>query len=320
MKIAYLTLVHRNPKLLGRLIQILSTEDSGFFIHVDRKSNISDFSSIKGKDIHLIQERRSVFWGEFSQVEASLDLIRIALRSDVQYEYFVLLHGSDYPLRSSNYIDRFFEENNGLEFISAVKMPAPGFPLFKINKVRYPSDKPIRRFVSRLVTKVGLGYRDYRKSLPGMAAYGGDACWALSRNACEYVMEFVGDHPEILRYFARTLTSDEMFFHTILGNSSFRGRMRKSILYTDWPELGNHPNEIGEKNLTFFEGQEKVWTEDQFGAGEALFARKFSDNRLDLLDRMDEMIRGKEVELSQLQLLAGIAIETRVREVPDESD
>lgn len=30
------------------------------------------------------------------------------------------------------------------------------------------------------------------------------------------------------------------------------------------------------------------------GTGEALFARKFSDARLDLLGRLDEMIRHKE--------------------------
>jgi hypothetical protein len=43
-----------------------------------------------------------------------------------------------------------------------------------------------------------------------------------------------------------------------------------------------------------FEQQEKVCVEDQFGSGEVLFARKFSDDRLDLLQRIDDMIDRKE--------------------------
>jgi hypothetical protein len=51
---------------------------------------------------------------------------------------------------------------------------------------------------------------------------------------------------------------------------------------------------FNDAHITFFEQQQKVWVEDQSGSGEALFARKFSDERLDLLDRIDAMIDRKE--------------------------
>jgi len=61
---------------------------------------------------------------------------------------------------------------------------------------------------------------------------------------------------------------------------------------------------INESHVEFFEGHEKVCVEDMFGFGEALFARKLSDNRLDLVERIDEMISQKEAR-NTLSLQSG---------------
>jgi hypothetical protein len=37
MKIAYLIFAYKNPELIKRLGETLSSEDSTFFIHIDRK-------------------------------------------------------------------------------------------------------------------------------------------------------------------------------------------------------------------------------------------------------------------------------------------
>src|SRR5208283_2267384 len=99
MKIAYLTQTHRNPKLLERKIKSLSSEHCAFFIHVDRKSNINDFSAIKGSNVFFTEKRIPVYWGEYSLVEAILILIEQALDGPQTYDYFVLSTGSDYPLK-----------------------------------------------------------------------------------------------------------------------------------------------------------------------------------------------------------------------------
>ena len=295
MKIAYLMLVHKNPRLAERALATLSSQESGFFVHIDRKADLGEFSRLAGDNVFLTDQRIPVYWGEYSQVEATMLLMRQALESSAQYDYFVFLQGSDYPLRSSGYIERFLEENRGWEFVSLVKMPALGYPLSKINKVRYPSDKPVLRITSKTLAKLGLALRDYRKYLGKLEAYAGDACWALSRDACEYIIEFMECHPELGRYFRNTFTSDEMLFHTILGNSPFRPQVKRSLFYRDWPLTArDHPAMLHDAHIRLFEAQEEVWVEDQFGAGEALFARKFSDDSLDLLDRIDAMIKRKE--------------------------
>jgi Core-2/I-Branching enzyme len=290
-------LVHQNPRLLKRAIGTLSSEDSAFFIHVDGKSDIQSFTDIGGSNVFFAERRVAINWGEFSMVQATLQLLRHALERPEGYDYFVLLSGSDYPLRGGNYIRKFLEVHRGEQFMSAVKMPAPGYPLSKINLLRYSSDKPVRRFAARALAKVGLAQRDHRKHLRRLQPYSGSQWWTISRDASRYIVEFTTSNPHLEKYFRNTFTSDEMFFHTILANSSFQHRLRRNLVYLDWPRAGKHPAMLNDTHVAFFEAQEEVCVNDEWGSGEVLFARKFSDDSLPLLDRIDKMIQRKDQQI-----------------------
>lgn len=294
MKIAYLVIAHKDPDLLKKAIAALSCEDCSFFIHIDQKSDIKQFSSIGGEGIVFCENRVSVHWGEFSVVQAVLVLLRQALEDKQHYDYFVLLSGSDYPLRSGKYIHTFLENSSGSEFMSLVKMPAPGKPISRINTLRYPSDKPIRRFAVRVLAKLGLAQRDYKKYLCGLEPYSGDMWWALTGKACQYILEFIERNPQVEKYFQNTVAPDESFFQTILGNSKFGSQIRRNVVYADWSTRGSHPAMIDDEHIACFERQEKVCINDIYGSGEMLFARKFCDDNLALVQRIDEMIKRKE--------------------------
>jgi hypothetical protein len=294
MRIAYLNLVHKNPRLLRRAIERLSSCNSAFFIHVDQKADINAFSEIRSQNVFFSERRIPVYWAEFSNVDAILDLLRHGLRSSTDYEYFVLMQGADYPLHGAAYIEDFFGRHRGTEFMSLVKMPAPGYPLSKINTLRYTSDKPVRRFASRALAKLGRAQRDYRTYLGDLQPFAGDACWALSKAACEYVVRFADSHSEVTNYFRNTHVPEESYFHTILGNSRFHSNIQRSLLYRYWPTPGHHPEALTEEHINFFEKHAQLVINDQFGSGEALFARKFSDARLDLIDRLDTSIHERE--------------------------
>ena len=109
MKIAYLILAHNTPNHMQKLISSLSSDSSTFFIHIDKKSNIKDFNKIVGNNITFTKSRISVFWGEFSQVEAILVLIRTAMSNAIKFDRFVLLSGADYPVKTFKYIEDLFE-------------------------------------------------------------------------------------------------------------------------------------------------------------------------------------------------------------------
>lgn len=296
MKIAYLVLAHNTPRVLKGAIATLSSEDCEFFIHIDQKSSMAEFSEIRGENVHFIEERLPIYWAEFSGVQATLLMIRKALESPQNPDYCVLMSGSDYPLRSGRYVHTFLEKHRGVEFMTIVKVPAPGKPLSRINTLRYPSHKPVRRFATRVLAKFGLAQRDYRKHLGSLEAYAGNTWWALTRDACQYLLEFVERNGHVVEYFQNAFVPDEAFFHTILGNSAFRSRIRRNLLYEDWSTQGAHPAMVNGQHISFFEGQDKV-----HGNGlddeELLFARKFSDDSLELLHRIDDMIERKERSL-----------------------
>ncbi len=75
MKIAHLMLVHNNPRLQDRGTRTLSSKGCAFFIHVDQKANIREFSGICGDNIFFSEQRIPVYWGEFSQVDATIRLL-----------------------------------------------------------------------------------------------------------------------------------------------------------------------------------------------------------------------------------------------------
>ena len=300
MKIAYLVFAYKNPQLLKRVMERLSSEDCAFFIHIDQKRSMKEFSRISGDNVFFSEKRIPVYWAEFSGVQAILLLIRNVLEGPQEYDYFVLLSGSEYPLRSRSYIHTFLEENRGLEFINMAKMPAPGKPISRINTLRLPSNQPVRRFVVRALAKLGLAQRDYRKYLGNLEPYSGITWWTLTRDACQYILEFVARNQHVVDYFQNVFAPEETFFHTILGNSALRSRIRRNLLYEDWSVPGGHPAMITSQHVAFFETQEKVCVNDVYGPGELLFARKFSDDNVDLLQRIDDMIDRKEKRRTSL--------------------
>ncbi len=296
MKIAYLVLAHRNPRLLVKMIERLACEKSAFFIHLDKKSNIENFRLAKGGNVFFSEERIPVYWAEYSMVEAILILIKQALNDVNNYEYFVLLSGSDYPLRGKEYISNFLDERKGAEFIALAKVPSveAGVPLSKISTFSIPSDRPILQFIGKACAKIGFTRRDYRKFLGDLQPYAGSTWWALSRDACQYILNFVQENDKVCKFFSKTITSDEMLFHTIIGNSPFKQNIRRNIMFEKWSQDHVHPEMINENHIFEFESQKEVNLKDPFGPGEALFARKFSDKTLDLTKRIDKMIIDKE--------------------------
>jgi hypothetical protein len=108
------------------------------------------------------------------------------------------------------------------------------------------------------------------------------------------MLEFITRTPRVTAYFKNVFAADESFFHTILGNSEFRSRMRRHLHYEDWPAASPHPVTIDDRHLVLFEAKDRVYVTDPYGSGEVLFARKFSEHRKDLLGRMDQMIDRKD--------------------------
>jgi hypothetical protein len=190
MKIAYLILAHNTPNHLRRLIKSLSSTSSSFFIHLDKKSNAKEFLGIGENDIYFTQERIPVFWGDFSQVDAILLLLKTALADQRNFGRFVLLSGADYPIRSTFYIEQFFQINEDKEYIDLVEMPClrEGKEISRLTTYTLrPGDGRIINIVKKILMMVGVipCERDYNTYLRNLSPYAGATWWALTREASD---------------------------------------------------------------------------------------------------------------------------------------
>jgi hypothetical protein len=54
-----------------------------------------------------------------------------------------------------------------------------------------------------------------------MTPFGGPGYWCITRACAQYINEFVNQRPDFVRFFKHVDIPDEIFFHTIILNSSF---------------------------------------------------------------------------------------------------
>jgi len=299
IKIAYLILSHNNPNHFRRLIRSISSEYSSLFIHIDQKSNINDFLSVQKNGVYFIKNRLQIYYSDWSQIEATLALLRYAINCKNSFDYYVLLSGTDYPLQSNSYINDFFQNNSGLNFINMVKMPCEevGKPEYRLSTYRQRSDDHKIEIISRkFFKKIGFipQNRDYKRHLRGLIPYGGSQWFALTKQACRYILEFSERRKKIVNFFENSFTPSEMFFQTILGNSSFNLKTANNLTYTDWSAGSMHPATLSEKHIDLFNTKGKIMYKDVYGEREILFARKFSDEKPELVDRLDKIIQRKQ--------------------------
>src|SRR5579859_240736 len=220
MHIAYLIMTNKNPLHLKRLLSALQYRDVDFFIHIDKKSTCI-YDIPQWENITILNNPVPVYWGGFSQVEATIRLIKAA-RNKKKYDYYILLSGSDYPVRSNKHISTYFTQNKGKEFINISKMPLHDKTFDRIEYFYLEgSSKKIFSLMSQImnksIRKLGIK-RIYPKKYSKITLYGGCTWWGLTDSCIDYIMHFIDENPEYISFYKHTLCSDEMFFHTIIGN------------------------------------------------------------------------------------------------------
>jgi len=308
MQINYIILVHQNPNQLSRLVQRLKTENVRFYIHIDLKSDLSRFRSQLerySRHVIFIENRVNCIWGDISMVYATLNCM-IRILADQRTGYTVLMSSQDYPLKSNEYILSFFNQHYGVNLINLFSLPTSNWrderggmnrvEFFKLNLSDRRSDF---RIVPPLINSRILKYFANAESPRVLAVidenleilmkpratlnyidqfYGGSQWWALPIESIEYILNFLDLHPDYVDIYKFSFVPDELFFHTIVGNTpELFEKVQKSVTYVDWESNG--PFRPAIFDISYFD---KLIIRDE------LFARKF-DLNLDsqILDQID---------------------------------
>ena len=115
MKFAYLIMAHDNEKQLELLIDALDYEENEIYLHIDKKSELNCMVFSTGKAILHVYNKFSVYWGDISQTKCQNFLLNEATKS--YHDYYHLISGHDFPIKSHKEIMAFFEKNAGKQFI-----------------------------------------------------------------------------------------------------------------------------------------------------------------------------------------------------------
>ena len=276
IRIAYLLQVHKNPDQLNKFIRQISEDGhSDVYVHIDKKSfDAVSTGIIKAGNIKIVEESVDVKWGDISQVDATLCLLRGVEKSGQKYDFVCLRSGQDLLVR--NALVCYLEANKNKIFMNARKLgnAHPDAYFWKIKWPRFTRKRydsvlhPCRILRSAFIRlyKFGINIMPNPNRLP-LDPYRGSQWFCIPGIVAEYIVDYLGKNPWYYETFKNALAPDEYFFQTIIMNSPYASDVVcNNLTYIRFGRShrdNNHPVTLTMKNIPEIE------------KSEMFFARKF---------------------------------------------
>ena len=288
-KHAYLIMAHQKMENLKELIISLDNEYNDIFVHIDKKYKGDINLKVEKAQLFFI-DRMKINWGGFSQIKCEVNLLKEAINNG-PYIYYHLLTGVSYPIKSNEYIYKFFNDNFGYEFVGfdnssdyseRVKFVYLFNELGKPDHVWKKVLTSIRKIWLFLQKKMNIdNFKKYK-----LVCKKGFVYWSITDEFAKYV---VSKEKLIYSIMKNSLCGDEIFIQTLLYNSEFKDKIYNinneflgALRICPWGS-----SEIGErKNFCFEENDYKFLLESKY-----LYALKFdSIEGLKCLNKIKEGI------------------------------
>lgn len=313
MKLAYLILAHRYPEQLLRLIKSRNTENTVFFIHINKMTDAQTYDQFVKAFSHLPNvrfiKRNVIYMFDFGHTQATIQGIKEIIESKIDFDYLILGTGQDYSIKSKHYIEKFLKENQGKIFLSYMDNTVitdglwPTRSADNINywhvrlwKLRFlffgslnltshnrycNANKTWYKILEFFWSKIMLLFPFKRNFPEGFTPYRGSAYWCFPKDCVEYIYDFVKKNQSFVNYFRYVDGPDEMFFQTILLNSPLKERIvNDNLFFIDF----ENPNPTRPRVF-------ETCDFDRLVHSPQLFARKFDATRdVEILDRIDREV------------------------------
>jgi hypothetical protein len=282
MTIAHLILTHKNPAQLERLLDALEHPAFDFFIHLDGKSDMAPFERLASRPrVYFIRRRAKVYWAGFGTIQATLNGFNEILASGGRpYDYINVISGQDFPLRSAEDIYKHIAARPGHEFITCESIEttwtvaADRVRKYHLINWRIPGKFILEKWVNKVLPPRKFPMADHQ--IVGRANW-----FTLTPSAIRYALDFLKQHPSLIRFYKYSWGADELIFSTILYNSPFRSRIVDNLVYVDWTgQTQGHPRILVTRDFAALKATDK------------LFGRKF-DMAVDaeIFSLLEEWIR-----------------------------
>lgn len=293
MRHAMIMTVHTNFNILQKFVELFDDTRYDFYILVDKKTNTPNEEIIKQMPKHsklVFLPRMNIYWAGYSQIDAYLRLIETS--SEKNYDYYHFLQGSDFPLKTKEYVNDFFEKNQGYEFINIAQKDFARFKCgiyhFFTNNRFYRSNRIVKamNFACAKIQKILKVHRNSDIEL-----YHGSALTSLSHECVKYILN---NKDEIKKRFNYSLAADEVFLQTMIAKSDFCEKIYRfenssnaNCRLIDWKRRNkNSPYTFTEADF------EQLITTEQ----DILFARKFDEKiSFGIVEKIDAYLKAEEL-------------------------
>lgn len=287
MKHAYLIIAHHEFEVLGKLIQAIDDKRNDIFIHFDKK--LKSYPSFKTchANLYILEKRIDIHWGHVSQIKAEYALFETAYMQS-RYAYYHLLSGVHLPLKSQDYIHRFFDNLSDKEVLAHVPnsdyqttLKMRRYNCFMKNFMhRNILIRRIGQLLWRICIRIQEELHIYRNR---KQFYINAANWVSITDKCvSYLLQIKND---VLRKYRFTLCGDEFFIPSELEASDLKDRVYyyDLLLKCDFVDSSN-PRTFHLRDY------------DELVSSGCLFARKFSRKDMDVVDEILTLITINRVQ------------------------
>lgn len=217
-------------------------EQTNFYIHMDKKSNFNLTTS--QKNVFFVKNSINVYWGGWSQVEATLLLIDLALQNEENY-YFHLCSGEDVVLQKFNKIE--YEWQN--KFTHAAMIES-SYSKKHQYRTRYNQPQANKNWQISLAGKLVTRLYKYLNTVVPNSDYPlyGSQWFSITRNDALIIDSMSKQHKSL---FEKKLCPDEHFFQFLVNKSDIRvaNNNRRIIIFDEKHNNGNNPLYLDSKDL-----------------------------------------------------------------------
>jgi hypothetical protein len=236
---------------------------------------------LQKNNVSIIPTRINIHWGGFTMVEATLALMEYAVEHMPNADYYILISGVDYPIRSKAFLRNQLEKKK--EYIDIAPLPVPYKPMERYEYYYFDYNRRNLKFYNpKFLLEILFKKLKIKRKAP-FPVYAGSQWFALTRGCVQYILKTIKEDTRYVDFFRHTLVPDEAFFQTIVGNSPFLGEAMANLTYTDW-ETPVPPATIESRHIDFLKTH--IMFNDEYGQRYPYFVRKFNDDSKSVLEKV----------------------------------
>ncbi len=224
---AVLILAHKNFDHVARLAQLMQRKFE-IYIHFDTKMELSasEKAWLDEHHIHYIQEI-DVHWGSWSIGQAARRLMELAMENP-EITHVHLISGQDWPVMNLDEMYAFYEGNDKIycRYEKAADKKLAGETTLWWQQYYFNYDTVNRRSVfgkfyhrALLYGQRLLHINKFKKLGITETIYHGANWCDLPRDAVEYCLTYMDQHPNFVKMLQTGCFSDEFWVQTILCNN-----------------------------------------------------------------------------------------------------